>query len=117
MPHCILECSPEILAGCDQNTLMQSCFDAAFASELFEADDIKVRLLPLQNQLVGETGLSQLHIDIKILDGRTPEQRKQLADGVLIAVQQYLLSCAVRHASLSVEISEIERASYAKVIL
>ncbi|WP_315983688.1 hypothetical protein [Aliamphritea spongicola] len=79
MPHCILECSPEILKHCDQQVLMQRCFDAAISSELFLPEDIKVRIQRLENQKIGETALTQLHTEVKILDGRTVEQRKHLS--------------------------------------
>ncbi|WP_271274505.1 5-carboxymethyl-2-hydroxymuconate Delta-isomerase [Aliamphritea hakodatensis] len=117
MPHCILECSPEILKHCNQQVLMQHCFDAAVASGLFSPEDIKVRILRLENQQVGETALTQLHTEVKILDGRTAEQRKHLSEKVLHGLHTYLSEAGLSQVSLSVEVSEIERASYSKIIL
>lgn len=116
MPHCILECSQDILQRCNQQELMQHCFDAALSSEFFTADDIKVRVITLDAQRVGEIDHSQLHIQLKILDGRSVEQRKDLSLRVMTGVHLYLKDSGLTEVSLSVEVTDIERASYSKII-
>jgi len=110
MPHCLIEHSSII----DGKPLMSSVFEGVFASGLFEPDgsDIKVRSLPYSDFKTGNSELNFVHVILKILSGRTVEQKTLLSQLVLKKLKaNYIKGC-----STSVEVVDIERVSYAKVI-
>ena len=113
MPHCVIEYARPLADTCDLNELLRRVHQAAFDSGLFSLDDIKTRALAVDHYLTGDGTGDFVHIDLKILDGRSPEQKRGLSQLVLEAASGYL---ADRVASCSVEVSEMERVSYAKTI-
>lgn len=115
MPHCIIEHSSSI----DSNTLIPLVFNASLASTLFEKDgsDIKVRALPFEHYQTGtvqstSSQLDFIHVTMRILSGRNTEQKLMLSNLVL----ESLKPLALKACSTSVEVVDIDRASYSKVI-
>ncbi|ALO34517.1 5-carboxymethyl-2-hydroxymuconate isomerase [Colwellia sp. MT41] len=110
MPHCIIEHSKNI----DGKALIPLVFSGALKSELFEMDgkDIKVRALSFTDHQSGDEITSFAHITLKILSGRNTEQKSLLSQSVLEQLKTLKLSSC----SLSVEVVDIDRVSYAKVV-
>lgn len=115
MPHCIIEHSSNL----DNKKLIALVFEAALTSTLFEKDgsDIKVRILPFEfyqtGALKNTTAQADfIHVTLKILSGRNTEQKHLLSKLVL----ESLATLALRACSISVEVVDIDRASYTKVI-
>lgn len=108
MPHCIIEHASKI----DGKTLMSLVFEAALASQLFEVDgsDIKVRALPYDDFITGNSALNFIHVTLKILSGRSTEQKLMLSNLVL----EKLKSHGIKGCAISVEIVDIARATYVK---
>ncbi|MEH6445338.1 MAG: 5-carboxymethyl-2-hydroxymuconate isomerase [Oceanospirillaceae bacterium] len=119
MPHCIIECSSEVLAHINSQQLIDTCFDAALASELFSADDIKVRIISVDQQRIGYTQNNGLHVQLKILSGRDGAQKKHLSTIFLSAIAQFFQQQPPRDQALnlSVQVLDIDRDSYQKVIV
>ena len=115
MPHCIIEHSSSI----DSKTLIPLVFNASMESSLFEKDgsDIKVRVVPFTHY---QTGVLQsaaspadfIHVTLKILSGRNTEQKLMLSKLVL----ESLTTLTLKGCSTSVEVVDIDRASYSKVV-
>ena len=115
MPHCIIEHSSSL----DSNTLIPLVFHASLASSLFEKDgrDIKVRVVPFNQYQTGvfQSDVAQvdfIHVTLKILSGRNTQQKLMLSNLVLSSLETLVLKAC----SISVEVVDIDRASYAKVI-
>ncbi len=72
-----------------------------------------IRLLPYQCYQVGTESTDFIHVTARILTGRSAEQRQQLAAMLLAA----LVELALSDVSLTVEVVEIERQSYAKQLV
>lgn len=110
MPHCIIEHSIS-LNGAD---LVPIVFDAALASGLFaeNGQDIKVRALAYQHYLTGKEKSDFVHITLRILSGRTDEQKQSLSQVVL----QRLSGVSLEKCSVTVEIVEMDRNSYGKSV-
>lgn len=111
MPHCIVEHSSTI----DGNALIPLVFAGALESKLFEIDgsDIKVRAIPYSNYQTGNVDIGFVHVTLKILSGRTIEQKSKLSLLVLEKLKiQNLVNC-----SISVEVVDIDRVSYSKVVM
>lgn len=110
MPHCIVEHS----ASLDAALLLPLVFSGTVQSGLFEADgaDIKVRAISYQYYLTGLAQSDFVHVVLRILSGRTVEQKQLLAKSVLAQLQsRKLVGC-----SLTVEVVEMDRTSYAKCV-
>jgi len=112
MPHCIIEYSQNLekIVSCEQ--LITAVYQGALSSQLFAGNDIKVRSLSFENYQCGSTKSPFIHVVTKILSGRTLEQRSKLSQAILTELKK--LDCPA--TSLTVEIVEIEKSSYAKVI-
>ena len=111
MPHCVVEHSSAI----DGNTLIPLVFAGALESKLFEIDgsDIKVRAMPYSNYQTGNMDVGFVHVTLKILSGRTIDQKSMLSKLVLEKLKtQNLVNC-----SISVEVVDIDRVSYSKVVM
>lgn len=111
MPHCIIEHSSDI----DGKSLVSTVYQGALASNLFESQgsDIKVRALPYSNFKTGNVEISFVHVTLKILSGRSVEQKTNLSQLVL----EQLKSLEMINCSISVEVVDIDRVSYSKVIV
>ena len=112
MPHCIVEYSKPLESEVELSSLLNSVFKGALNSQLFDAADIKTRALPFNHYISGILRQNFVHVTAKILSGRNVEQRNKLAQSILDQLNE-LFSSGV---SLTVEVYEIERSSYAKVV-
>ena len=94
--------------------MLARVFAGAMASGLFEADgsDIKVRTISYGTYATGTQASDFVHVIVRILSGRTLEQRQMLSASVLAQLQ----SLALPGCSLTVEVVDMERASYSKFV-
>lgn len=113
MPHFIVEYASPLQHKVALPALQQAIWQAAERSGLFIGPDIKIRLLPYQDYQVGTVRTDFIHVTARILSGRSAEQRQQLAATVLAQV----VALGLEAVSLTVEVVEIERQSYAKQLL
>ena len=111
MPNCIVEHSAEI----DGATLVPLVHRGALESKLFESEgsDIKVRAIPYSNYQTGSVNINFVHVTLKILSGRNLDQKSNLSRLVLENIEGLLSS----DCSISVEVVDIDRDSYAKVVV
>lgn len=94
---------------------MSSVINGAIESDLFDkaGADIKVRAISYDDHISGSTLSSFVHVSLKILSGRTEEQKCLLSDSVL----NKLLELGLSDCSVTVEVVDIDRASYAKSLV
>ncbi|WP_234257299.1 5-carboxymethyl-2-hydroxymuconate Delta-isomerase [Pectobacterium sp. IFB5596] len=111
MPHCIAEHSSDI----DVNALLPAIYHGALESGLFESDgsDIKVRSIAYEQYTTGGERASFIHVAIKVLSGRTGEQKSKLSDRVLHKIE----ALGLKNLSVTIEVIDMERLCYAKKIL
>jgi 5-carboxymethyl-2-hydroxymuconate isomerase len=111
MPHCIIEHSSSL----NGKSLVSLVYSGALKTKLFEVDgsDIKVRALPFSNYQTGNSNIDFIHVTLKILSGRNTEQKSKLSGSVIESLEELSLdSC-----SISVEVVDIDRDSYCKVVV
>ena len=89
---------------------MQTVFDAAMDSGLFQAKDIKVRMRSFSDFLPIEGKATFIHVTLRLLSGRSVETRRTLSQQVFDRLQALGLTALV----MTVEIVEIERETYTK---
>ncbi len=106
MPHCIIEHSDNFDAQVKQ--LMNSVFEGAAASGLFNASDIKTRALSFNHYQVGNKTSPFIHVAAKILSGRTDQQKHKLSTEILNKIEALQLTEHI----LTIEVVDIHRASH-----
>lgn len=110
MPHCIIHYARPLASRVPPEQLVQTVYASALASGLFQGKDIKTRALAFENYQTGEQQQDFIHVEVRLLSGRTLEQRTALSRHVMDA----LLALGQQDISLTVQISEMERNSYSK---
>ncbi|WP_166416855.1 5-carboxymethyl-2-hydroxymuconate Delta-isomerase [Cochlodiniinecator piscidefendens] len=111
MPHIVLEYSAEIQSSHDIDTLCEVVFHWAETSGVFpDASAIKVRAIPYTHAKIGTDNQAFLHANISLLDGRSLETKSELTTTLLARLAETLTDVG----SLSVDIHDIVRATYAK---
>lgn len=111
MPHCIIEHSSPI----EPADLTQKVFQGALESNLFEPDgsDIKVRSIVYEHYQTGSNKENFIHVTLRILSGRSEQDKHLLSNSVMSKLQSIPLVAA----SLTVEIVDMDRNSYSKQIV
>ena len=112
MPHCIIEYSDDIVNSVSVSTLLETVFNGALASDLFTEKDIKARALAYLDYYSGQDNLSFVHVTVKILSGRSTDQKSLLSHRILSNLEALSLSSV----SLTVEVCDIDRECYAKTL-
>lgn len=110
MPHLIIEYPQDVIPATKVEALLDAVHAAAAATGLFEQSHIRVRTIPLQHYRVGGRGEPFIHVQCRIHAGRSAEQKQGLSGAVLAAIKVQGVSLQ----SITVEVVEMERASYAK---
>ena len=112
MPHLILEHDAALAETHDLPALVDALFDAACAHPLFAKapHDVKVRTVLFANGRSGLTPASQAHLTIRLLTGRSPEDKQGLAKALLDVLAHHLPDVG----SLSVEPVDMDRNTYTK---
>jgi 5-carboxymethyl-2-hydroxymuconate isomerase len=113
MPHFVVSISKPLPDGVDKDVVLNRLFTCASQSKLFEDKDIKIRVKSFDCFSVGGALLPFIHVEVRLLSGRSERMKKSLSESVL-SVMKSLLRIK---ASLSVEIIDIDRASYSKCLL
>ncbi|CAM1366196.1 5-carboxymethyl-2-hydroxymuconate isomerase [Tenacibaculum litopenaei] len=109
MPHCIIEYSSDIENAKEILDTVRIVNTEIENSGLFDKKTIKTRALPIDVYLVGGVEKSFIHITVKILEGRTDTQKKDLSERILKCVlSKYNIE------NISVEIVELHTQSYSK---
>lgn len=108
MPHFIIDCSKELLNQHSEDTILEQVHTAAVQSGLFKPGDIKVRVNPFSNYLVGGTNPQFIHVFAHIMQGRSVEQRRQLSQ----AVVKVLSSLFPEVEAIAMNVYEFEKNTY-----
>jgi len=108
MPHFIIDCSEKIIKLKSPEVIMQTVFEAAAASNLFDLGDIKVRINPYQHYTVGNQKEDFIHIFGNIMEGRTTEQKSSLSKKIISELKTMFTDVPV----ISINIRDFEKATY-----
>lgn len=117
MPHCIIEISKELNKIIGPSTLIETTHQAIVSSGLFEESHIKTRIQAYEHYKTGTSPLSFIHVTVRILSGRNLDQKANLSKKVLNQLKTLIETQGLSSISLTIEICDIEREAYSKVIL
>ena len=109
MPHCIIEHSEQL----DTKLLINTVHQAAGQTGLFSQPAIKTRAMSYAHHRCDANITQFIHVNLKILPGRTEAQKTSLAEAVL----QSLVALELTQISLTAEVNELPAPSYAKRVI
>ncbi len=114
MPHAVIEYSNNLEPEIHRIDTVDVIHGTMMDSGLFDLNAIKTRSIGFDNWMVGEKGQDGtfVHVRISMMTGRTVEQRQVLSEMLLNAMVTALNELPVDQ--LTVEICEMERATYRK---
>ena len=119
MPHCIFEYSANIADEPNWPLIMTKLHEKLISTGQFQAEDIKSRVIRHENFLIGngESDQSFITLNMQMLDGRSDEVKQDLRRlGLEILVAYFPQSLSQQKASITVQISDIHRASYQRQV-
>lgn len=108
MPHFILDCSENILKIQEPQKTIVEVFETAFATGLFERNDIKVRLNPYKYSLVQSGNADFIHVFGNIMEGRTAEQKANLSKMIVTKLNELFPDVPI----ISMNIRDFTKESY-----
>jgi len=111
MPHCVVEYSESLFDTIEIEQLLSTVHIAIKQTQLFDEKTIKIRAIPYSHYLIANQHRSFIAMTIKILAGRTEQQKRLLAEAVLAELTEMKLDCY----SITVEVIEIQAGTYFKV--
>lgn len=112
MPHLILEYTKNLDAEIKSKQLLEKTHWVMLDSGLFNPEAVKSRTRCLEEHLLGtkKEGTSFIHIAVALLEGRTLEQKKELSKAISACIKSEFANLG----SVSVEIRDMDKASYSK---
>lgn len=108
MPHFIIDCSSVLLEKQAPEKIMNTVFEAAKASGLFQPEDIKVRIRPFCYSLGTFSPSEFIHVFGNIMEGRTAEQKNALSEKIVGELNQLFPELNI----ISMNIRDFEKQGY-----
>lgn len=110
MPHLIIEFSQGQASEGQVEQMLDAVHGAAVSSKLFDGSHVRVRAIAVAHYRVAGGQRHFIHAQLRIHNGRDEAQRRRLSEAVL----QALKGLRWPAESITVEVVEMERATYAK---
>jgi len=120
MPHLTLEYSANLPDSIEWPAVLGAVHRALVALDLFQVEDLKSRAVRHGQVLVGDGSMTTAfaHLTVNILSGRAPDVRTAISHRCLEALQEQLAPVGARiRLDITVEVREMDRQSYAKLVL
>ena len=116
MPHLTVEYSSN-LAGFPKAEVLRALNQSVAGSpEVKDESDLKTRLVALDDFEIGTASAARafVHAQLRLLSGRTPEAKKDLGERIADVLRRLTPRPAGLMVLLSVEMMDMDRASYVK---
>ncbi|MCF6441875.1 5-carboxymethyl-2-hydroxymuconate Delta-isomerase [Pseudoalteromonas luteoviolacea] len=108
MPHFVMDCSESVLKTHGEELILEQVFLVASATNLFDDNDIKVRINPFKKYSVGNKREEFIHVFASIMQGRTEEQKAALSQ----AVVSKLVEMFPEVPNIAMNVDDFEKATY-----
>ena len=119
MPHCLLEYSQNIPDRIKFEKLFSELHNILVKTGEFNVADMKSRAIGYDHFLIGDGKAERIfiHLEIFILEGRSREFKSQLSTVAMHVLEKYFTNTLLQpESSITVNISDLNRASYKKRI-
>jgi 5-carboxymethyl-2-hydroxymuconate isomerase len=118
MPHLTVEYTSNLI-GLDVRQVLATLNAALAESGHFDSPDIKSRAVRLDDILIGDgTDFgAYVHVTLRLMEGRAAEIKARLGARLLAELRKFLRNDRPYPVQLTVEICELDRSSYAKVVV
>lgn len=110
MPHCVIEYSNTLESQAKADAMLDAVYHGVHKSGLFKTSHIRLRALAYQHYLLGGDYNDFIHVTVRMHQGRSTDQKKQLSEAVLSALR----TLGLQSVSITVELVEMDTASYAR---
>jgi len=117
MPHLTLEYTANIPAPKDPAQIMKAMHEVLHEVGGVKIENCKSRIKAADPFFIsrGEESAAFLHLDVRLIEGRTNELKQEIGDGLLdILKQEYKKEMQTRDLQITVEIRDIKRHEYFK---
>lgn len=116
MPQISIEYSANLDAAFDPRQFAARVHEALVEHAAAELLNCKTRLVRLGDHLIGDGAgeRAMVHVDLRILPGRDPEQKRRLGETVLARLEEAVAGARDLDAQLTVEVRELDGANYHK---
>ena len=108
MPHFILDCSERVLEEYSEEQILEQIHLVANSAQLFNEEDIKVRVNPFKTYSVGNKKEDFIHVFAYVMEGRSSEQKSDLSKKVV----QKLASMFPKISKIAMNVYDFEKATY-----
>ena len=108
MPHFVIDCSENIIKLKSPEEIIQTVYDAAESTNLFDHGDIKVRINPYKYYTIGNTKDDFIHVFANIMEGRNNNQKKDLSKKIVIELKLLFPDVPI----ISINIRDFEKDTY-----
>ena len=108
MPHFIIDCSEGILKSHSEEEIIEQVHISAVATELFNKNDVKVRVNFFKSYSTGDKKEDFIHVFANIMQGRSSEQKLNLSQTIVRNLT--LMFPLVPH--IGTNVIEFEKATY-----
>ena len=116
MPQLSIEYSANLGDAFDAPAFARALHEKLVAHADAELANCKTRIVKLQDFLIGdgapENGM--VHVDMRILPGRSEDQKRSLGEAVILALDKSASGAAGFDIQLTVEVGELDGANYHK---
>ncbi len=118
MPHMTIEYSTNASVGVDSERLFSALHEQLAEVGELRVQDFKSRVFPVDNFHIGlgKDNASFVRLNIETFIGKSSDQKKELAQVALQVLSEHFNEALNNgNCDIAVQITELERASYARV--
>ncbi|MCZ4121709.1 5-carboxymethyl-2-hydroxymuconate Delta-isomerase [Streptomyces sp. H39-S7] len=114
MPHIAVDYSATLTDTFDRQGFAQALHPLVAKIADAQVSGCKTRFRPLDEIVISDGGTDEamIHIQVALLDGRTPETKLELSTAVLALAREHTTGTPGLTVHTSVEIRDLGRASY-----
>lgn len=119
MPQITVEYSQVLTNSFDRRAFALALHPMAAGMIGSELGSFKTRFYPIDEAVIGDGGSAHamVHVDFRLLSGRTPELKKQLGEVVLELARSHIGTVAGTDIQITVEIRDLDRPHYHKTVV
>ncbi len=110
MPHILIEYTVDSINNQQLTDVMGKVYQSIVESQLFDETNIKLRAIAIEHYRLGSAGKGFIHVQCRIHQGRTAQQKQLISRLVVECLQGMPLALQV----ITCEIVEMDRKSYSK---